>query len=105
MNLRRVLILVASASLAVNFVLAAAFYEGVTTPHAVSAVLHRPEPTQEIITCWGDSLTAGAGVNFGHDYPRLVGAALGRTVFNGAYGGDTSTQIKRRMFARAAGLD
>jgi lysophospholipase L1-like esterase len=105
MNPRLVLITVASVSLAVNFVLAAALYEGVTTPHAVSAILHRPEPDQEMISCWGDSLTAGAGVNFGHDYPHLVGAALGRTVFNGAFGGDTSTQIKHHMISRVAGLD
>jgi lysophospholipase L1-like esterase len=93
------------ASVIVNVALGFAIYEGITTPHSISALLRRSRPEEGLLACWGDSLTAGANANFGHDFPRLVGAALGRAVFNGAFGGDTSTQIKRHMLARAAGLD
>jgi lysophospholipase L1-like esterase len=88
-----------------NVGLAGAIYEGITTPHSLSALLRRPQPQKGIVVCWGDSLTAGANANFGHDFPHLIGAAFGRSVFNGSFGGDTSTQIKRHMLARAAGLD
>ena len=93
------------ASLICNIALGYAIYEGITTPHSLSALLHRPQPQGGLVATWGDSLTAGANVAFGHDFPHLVGAALGRAVFNGSFGGDTSTQIKRHMLARAAGLD
>jgi lysophospholipase L1-like esterase len=88
-----------------NIALGYAIYEGITTPHSLSALLHRPPPPEGLVATWGDSLTAGANVGFGHDFPHLIGAALGRAVFNGSFGGDTSTQIKRHILARAAGLD
>jgi len=51
------------------------------------------------ISCWGDSLTAGAG---GKPYTSVLQAAEsigGRTVFNGGVGGQTSAQIKSRFLA------
>lgn len=92
-------------SVTLNITLVLAIYQGITTPHAVRALFHRPPPVRKIITCWGDSLTAGAGVEFGRDFPRLLAAALGRQIFSGAFANDTSTQIKQHMLARAAGLD
>lgn len=46
------------------------------------------------ISAWGDSLTAGAG---GTPYPVYLRAILGRPIFNGGVGGETSTQIRTRM--------
>lgn len=49
------------------------------------------------IACWGDSLTAGAG---GTPYPTQLGTLmLGRLVFNGGVGGETSSQILTRIQA------
>jgi lysophospholipase L1-like esterase len=101
----RLLPLLLVVSLGVNAGLSAAIYTVVTTRDALSVLLGRPQPRADIVTCWGDSLTAGAGANVGHDFPHMVGATLGREVFNGGVGSETSTQIKHRMLARAAGLD
>ena len=42
------------------------------------------------IICFGDSLTQGAGASGGHDYPSLLGKALGRQVINAGVSGDTT---------------
>jgi hypothetical protein len=49
------------------------------------------------VTCWGDSLTAGAGSTSGLTYPAQLATALGRTVNNRGIGGQTSTSIIARQ--------
>jgi len=56
----------------------------------------RPDASSASIAAWGDSLTAGAGV---WPYPDQLSALLGRAVYNGGSGGNTSTQIAARMIA------
>ncbi len=49
------------------------------------------------ISCWGDSLTQGAG---GKPYPTVLQSACAdRKVFNGGVGGEKSGQIKDRFMA------
>ena len=50
------------------------------------------------ITCWGDSLTAGAGSSTG-GYPAALAALTGLPVTNKGVGSDTSTQVAFRMGA------
>ena len=47
------------------------------------------------ITCWGDSMTAGAGGN-GTTYPSTIASLTGRTVHNRGVGGETSVTITAR---------
>lgn len=52
------------------------------------------------ITCWGDSMTAGAGGN-GTNYPAVLAALTGRTVYNRGVGGESSVTIAQRAGAYA----
>lgn len=56
------------------------------------------------IACWGDSLTDGAGGG-GTTYPGVLASALGRTVYEGGVGGETSSQILTRILADTAHRD
>ncbi len=55
-----------------------------------------------MITCWGDSLTAGTGSTAGNDFPSVLARLTGQTVTNRGVGGDTSTQIRARYLADTA---
>ena len=58
------------------------------------------EPINEdSISCWGDSLTAGAGGN-GTTYPNVLASLTGRTVYNMGVGGETSATIACRQGGR-----
>ena len=51
-------------------------------------------------TCWGDSLTQGAGASpTTNNYPVLLAKKLGRNVYNRGIAGETSTQIRDRFIA------
>lgn len=54
------------------------------------------EDTSITITCWGDSLTAGAGGN-GTTYPSVLQGLSGLQVFNMGVGGETSSTIVSRQ--------
>lgn len=58
-----------------------------------------------LISCWGDSLTAGTGAPPEADFCRTLGKLLHRPVFNGGVGGQSSAQIRDRMISRAPNLD
>lgn len=57
-----------------------------------------------MIACWGDSLTDGAGGS-GINYPAVVSSALGRSVYEGGVGGQTSSQILTRILADTSHRD
>jgi lysophospholipase L1-like esterase len=48
------------------------------------------------ITCWGDSITAGAGGS-GTKYPLVLAELCGRTVYNAGVGGESSATISARQ--------
>lgn len=114
---RTMLIALLAISILLNGLLAGAFVFSITTQAALSGLLRTiwkefhlgqgpiSRAEQNLIACWGDSLTAGTGAGFQEDYPSVLGALLGRKVFNGGVGGEKSTQIKARMLARPPGLD
>jgi lysophospholipase L1-like esterase len=56
------------------------------------------------IACWGDSLTASAGGG-GTTYPWVLASALGRSVYQGGVGGQTSSQILTRILADTSHRD
>lgn len=67
-------------------------------------VLHQPYAAHDgdqPLQCWGDSLTAGAGATFGHDYPSLLRSLFHRPALNEGIGGETSSAIRTRMLARS----
>jgi len=49
------------------------------------------------IICFGDSLTKGEGASAGHDYPSLLGKALGREVINAGVNGETTREALQRL--------
>jgi lysophospholipase L1-like esterase len=55
------------------------------------------EPGQEIIICFGDSLTSGTGASAGMDYPSQLARMLGKPVINKGIPGDTTTSALRRL--------
>jgi len=62
----------------------------------------RAEAAAAPIVCWGDSLTFGAGVQTnGGRYPTVMGRLFAppRAVRNAGIGGETSTQVARRMLS------
>lgn len=67
------------------------------------AILHQPyapSDADQPLQCWGDSLTAGAGATFGHDYPSLLRSVFHRPALNEGVGGETSSAIRTRMLGR-----
>lgn len=61
---------------------------------------YAPYESDEPVHCWGDSLTAGAGATFGHDYPSLLRSLFHRPAVNEGVGGETSSAVRARMLAR-----
>ena len=57
-----------------------------------AGLANSPTTPSSNLVCWGDSLTA-----YTNCYPTMLASNLGRTVWNGGIGGDTSTQITERM--------
>jgi lysophospholipase L1-like esterase len=66
----------------------------------VQYVEYRFDENKSAIDCWGDSLTEGKSLTPGHDFPHLVSYVFHRKVINQGVGGETSTQIKKRMISR-----
>ncbi|MGY4344968.1 lysophospholipase L1-like esterase [Bradyrhizobium sp. GM7.3] len=105
------------ASLSTNAILAGAIRYGITTRASASALVREirntigvreglaSDPKRSGITCWGDSLTAGTGAGLHEDYCSVLAALLYRSSYNGGVGGETSSQIRKRMLERPAGLD
>lgn len=94
---------VLGGSLLANLILGAVFLSGVSSRTELLALL-RPSHARALldyrtIICWGDSLTAGAGASFGASYPRVLQTMTGAMVVNEGVGGETSTEIKKRMLA------
>jgi lysophospholipase L1-like esterase len=55
------------------------------------------------ISCWGDSLTQGAGSSPGLPYPIVLQNLIpGAMVVNEGIGGETSTQIEERFLANSS---
>lgn len=61
---------------------------------------YSPYEGDQPLQCWGDSLTAGTGSTFGHDYPTLLRSLFHRPALNQGVGGETSSAILARMLAR-----
>jgi putative lipoic acid-binding regulatory protein len=52
------------------------------------------------LVAWGDSMAAGSGVStVPEHWIDMLGVDLGRTIYNGGVGGETSTQVKTRHLA------
>ena len=49
------------------------------------------------IICLGDSITYGIGASPGHDYPSLLGRALGMKVINAGVDGDETEDVLKRL--------
>ncbi len=64
--------------------------------HVLSSVANLNSQGTNII-CFGDSLTYGKGASFGHDYPSLLGRALGMKVINAGVDGDTTGDALKRL--------
>lgn len=81
------------AGAAANAVVAEEFLENLdvarSTPTAAERIFQ--------LACWGDSLTAGMGVN-SYSYPEKL-FRRGWRVYQGGVGGETSTQIRDRFLA------
>lgn len=56
--------------------------------------------TDDVVQCWGDSLTSGYGASFRHDYPTVLERFYQRKAHNFGIPKETSTQIKDRFIAR-----
>lgn len=54
----------------------------------------------DVVQCWGDSLTSGYGASFRHDYPTVLERFYQRRTLNYGVPKETSTQIKERFLAR-----
>ncbi len=108
---RNIALAVIALSLACNAMLALALHYGVTTRSALAIMartgLAAGAATGRLdrVVAWGDSLTAGAGAEFGHDFPAILRTVYGRETVNFGIGGQTSTEIKARMLNRLRGLD
>lgn len=96
-------------SVLANVVLGTALEEGVTTRPKLKAFVQMLSPAgadatrrAQTIICWGDSLTAGEGATFRHDYPSVLGELLKADTDNEGVGGETSAQIAARMTRRAS---
>jgi lysophospholipase L1-like esterase len=61
--------------------------------------LESGSPGTPSITCWGDSLTAGAGGG-GTSYPGVLASLSGLTVYNRGVGGESSATIACRQGGR-----
>jgi lysophospholipase L1-like esterase len=57
-------------------------------------------PQSEKIYFYGDSLTAGGGASFLHDFPTLISFLYGRSCVNMGFPSETSTQIRDRFLRR-----
>ena len=51
----------------------------------------------DVIVCFGDSLTYGTGASSGMDYPSRLSEKLGRTVINAGVSGDTTASALNRL--------
>ena len=49
------------------------------------------------VICFGDSITYGIGASHGHDYPSLLGQALGVKVINAGVDGDNTEDALKRL--------
>ena len=58
--------------------------------------------TPSAFAAWGDSLTMGNQDGSGGTYPATMATLMGRAVFNGGVGGQTSSQVATRMLADTA---
>jgi lysophospholipase L1-like esterase len=114
---KRIFITVLSISLTANVLLSASLVLGVTSRTAISGRLQSINPSiytetadrghseRALVTCWGDSLTAGAGAPIAEGYPSQLSLLLRRPTRNEGIAGETSTQIRARMVHRQPGLD